>query len=95
MAWECGIDDCEAVFDDVESAIAHQVSAHERLECGVCGTIVPDGYLGIRHVFTEHSRAEYVRAYGADSEDVRQREKLLEEIDETIDEKRLAEFLNG
>ncbi|MFP8956297.1 hypothetical protein ACLI4Y_06180 [Natrialbaceae archaeon A-CW3] len=95
MAWECGIDDCGAVFDDVESAIAHQVQTHERLECDVCGTIVPDGYLAIRHVFTEHSRAEYVRAYGAGAEDVRHREDLLEEIDEVVNKQRLAEFLEG
>ncbi len=95
MAWECGIDDCEAVFEDVESAIAHQVDAHERLECGVCGTIVPDGYLAIRHAFTEHSRAEYVRAYGAGATDVRVREELLEEINEVLDEDRLTEYLNG
>ncbi|MFC7239229.1 DUF7565 family protein [Natronosalvus rutilus] len=94
-AWECGIDDCGSVFEDVESAIAHQVTAHERLECGVCGTIVPDGYLAIRHVFSEHSRAEYVRAYGAGAEDVRQREGLLEEIDEVVDQQRLADHLES
>ncbi|MFC4245548.1 hypothetical protein ACFOZ7_00770 [Natribaculum luteum] len=82
MPWECGIDGCGAVFEDVESAVVHQATEHERLECKVCGTVVPDGYLAIRHVFTEHSRAQYVRAYGASSEEVRQREALLEEIGE-------------
>ncbi|WP_254769409.1 DUF7565 family protein [Salinilacihabitans rarus] len=93
MAWECGIDGCGSVFEDVESAIAHQVNDHERRECKVCGTLVPDGYLAIRHVFTEHSRAEYVRAYGADSRAVRQREDLLEDVDDVVDETRLAEYL--
>ncbi|WP_222918578.1 hypothetical protein [Natrinema sp. SYSU A 869] len=81
MAWECGIDGCGAVFEDVESAVVHQATKHQRRECQVCGTVVPDGYLAIRHVFTEHSRAEYVRAYGASSEAVREREELLEEIE--------------
>ncbi|THE63657.1 hypothetical protein D8Y22_17750 [Salinadaptatus halalkaliphilus] len=85
MAWECGITNCGAVFEDVESAVVHQATEHERRECKVCGTVVPDGYLAIRHAFTDHSRAEYVRAYGADSEDVRKREKLLEEIESNAD----------
>ncbi|MGQ3413254.1 DUF7565 family protein [Natrinema sp. LN54] len=81
MAWECGIDGCGAVFEDVESAVVHQATEHQRRECKVCGTVVPDGYLAIRHAFTDHSRAEYVRAYGASSEEVREREELLEEIE--------------
>lgn len=85
MAWECGIDGCGAIFEDVESAVVHQATEHERRECKVCGTVVPDGYLAIRHAFTEHSRAEYVRAYGANSEDVRQREQLLEAIESEAD----------
>lgn len=85
MAWECGIDGCGKQFDDVESAVAHQVNRHERRECKVCGTIVPDGYPAIHHTFTEHSRAEYVRAYGASSGDVRHRETILEEIESMAD----------
>ncbi|WP_137288658.1 DUF7565 family protein [Natronorubrum halophilum] len=90
MAWECGIDGCGAVFEDVESTVVHQATEHERRECSVCGTVVPDGYLAIRHAFTEHSRAEYVRAYGASSEDVRQREELLEEIEDAADMQEIA-----
>ncbi|MWV39537.1 MULTISPECIES: hypothetical protein [Natrialba] len=93
MAWECGIDGCGAVFEDVESAVIHQATEHERPECKVCGTIVPDGYLALRHTFNEHSRAEYVRAYGADSEDVRKREELLEEIEEVADMELIANEL--
>ncbi|MCU4925607.1 hypothetical protein OB905_06355 [Halobacteria archaeon AArc-dxtr1] len=93
MAWECGIESCEAAFDDVEDAIVHQATEHERRECKVCGSIVPDGYVAIRHVFSEHSRAEYVRAYGANSEDVRQREELLEDVREIADMERIADEL--
>ncbi len=93
MAWQCGIEGCGTVFEDVESAVVHQATEHERRECKVCGTIVPDGYLAIRHAFTEHSRAEYVRAYGASSEAVRKREKLLEEINAEAHMQTIAEEL--
>lgn len=91
MPWECGIDGCGSVFEDVESAIVHQATDHERRECKVCGTVVPDGYLAIHHTFTEHSRVEYVRAYGADSKAVRQREELLEEIESVTDVQAIAD----
>jgi hypothetical protein len=90
MAWKCGIDGCGSVFEDVESAVVHQATDHQRRECKVCGTIIPDGYLAIRHAFTEHSRAEYVRAYGASSEAVREREELLEEIESVADMQTIA-----
>jgi hypothetical protein len=90
MAWECGIGGCGSVFEDVESAVVHQATDHQRRECKVCGTVVPDGYLAIRHAFTEHSRAEYVRAYGASSEEVREREQLLEEIESVADMEAIA-----
>lgn len=93
MAWECGIAGCDAAFEDVESTVVHQATEHTRQECKVCGTIVPDGYLAIRHAFNEHSRAEYVRAYGASSEEVRNREELLEEIEDVADMKAIAEEL--
>ncbi|ELY51805.1 DUF7565 family protein [Natronorubrum bangense] len=90
MAWECGIDGCGAVFEDAESTIVHQATEHTRQECQVCGTVVPDGYLAIRHAFTEHSRAEYVRAYGASSEEVRNREELLAEVEDVADMETIA-----
>ncbi|ELZ08251.1 hypothetical protein C479_12968 [Halovivax asiaticus JCM 14624] len=93
MAWECGIDDCGSVFEDVESAVVHQADAHERRECEICGTVVPDGFLAIYHTFTNHSRAEYVRAYDADSAAIRTREELLEDITADIDQQLLAEML--
>jgi hypothetical protein len=92
--WECAIDGCGLAFDSVEDAIVHQTDEHERHECAVCGTIVPDGYLAIRHAFEEHTRAEYVRAYGASSEEVRAREQIKEEIEEVADLQRIAQLLS-
>jgi transcription initiation factor TFIIIB Brf1 subunit/transcription initiation factor TFIIB len=94
MAWQCGIDGCGEQFGDAEQAIVHQTNEHERRECQVCGTIVPDGYFAIRHAFDEHTRAEYVRAYGADSEAVRQREQLKETIEREADLQRVVNRLN-
>jgi len=94
MAWECGIDGCGAVFEQVEELIVHQATRHERHECKVCGTVVPDGYPAFRHAFTEHTRAEYVRAYGADSEEVRQREEIKDEIEAEADLQEVVDRLN-
>lgn len=93
MAWECAIEGCGAVFEDVETMVAHQAADHDHHECEVCGTEVPDGFLAIRHALGEHTRAEYVRAYGASSQDIRKREELLEELEDVIDDQRLAELL--
>ena len=92
--WTCGIDGCDAAFEDVESAILHQTTEHQRHECKVCGTIVPDGYFAIRHAFDEHTRAEYVRAYDADSSAVRHREDIKDEVEETADIERIVDRLN-
>ncbi|MWV65092.1 hypothetical protein GRS48_09710 [Halorubrum sp. JWXQ-INN 858] len=93
--WTCGIDGCDASFDDVESAIVHQTSEHQRHECKVCGTIVPDGYFAIRHAFDEHTRAEYVRAYDADSEAVRRREDVKRDVEAEADLQTVVERLDG
>lgn len=85
MSWECGIDGCGAAFDDIESVVIHQANGHEKTECQVCGAVVPDGFLAIYHAFSEHSRAEYVRAYGANADEIRERENLIEEVEETVD----------
>jgi hypothetical protein len=95
MAWECGIDDCGAAFEDVEDAVVHQTTDHERRECKVCGTVVPDGYLAIRHAFSEHTRAEYVRAYGASAQEVRDREEIRNEIEAEADLNAVVERLDG
>lgn len=94
MAWECGINGCGKQFTNPEAAVAHQVRDHERSECKVCGSVIPDGYLAIFHTFTEHTRAEYVRAYGADSSEVRQREAVLGELQSIVDVDELSDQLN-
>ncbi|HMB49622.1 DUF7565 family protein [Natronoarchaeum rubrum] len=94
MTWACGIDDCGETFDAVEDAVVHQTNEHTRRECAVCGVVVPDGYLAIRHAFNEHTRAEYVRAYGADSEEVRQREEIKDEIEAEADLQEVVDRLN-
>lgn len=83
--WACGIDDCEAVFEAPEPLILHQTTEHSRTTCGVCGETLPDGYFAIRHAFEEHSRAEFVRAYGASSTEVRERESIKDAIEAEAD----------
>lgn len=92
--WECGVDGCDVAFDDPESLVVHQTTDHERHECQVCGTIVPEGYFAIRHMFDEHTRAEYVRAYDADSSAVRIREEVKSTIEEGADLQRVVEELD-
>ena len=83
--WRCGIDDCGTQTETVEELIHHQTTEHQKHECQICGTIVPDGYFAIRHAFEEHTRAEYVRAYDADSAAVRRREELKDQIEAEAD----------
>ncbi len=83
--WECAIDGCDYGTDTVENLLVHQAQSHERHQCAVCGTVVPDGYFAIRHAFSEHSRAEYLRNYEADTDDIRLRETVIEDVEETAD----------
>lgn len=91
--WECGIGTCGQTFADLESLLAHQVGDHEHIECSVCGTVVPDGYFAIHHAVEEHTRAEYARYYDADSDDIRLRETLKEDVEELVDVAELRERL--
>ncbi|MFW5918409.1 MAG: DUF7565 family protein [Haloferacaceae archaeon] len=91
--WACAIDGCDAAFESVEDAILHQATEHDRQECAVCGTVVPDGYFAIRHAFDEHTRAEFVRAYDADSDAVRRRERIKSEVEEAADMEAVLEQL--
>ena len=84
-AWACGILGCGEHFGAVEDLISHQVSEHGQCTCEVCGESHPEGFLAIRHAFSEHTRAEYVRAYDADSDDIRLRERVKELIEERVD----------
>jgi len=92
--WTCGIEGDEATFDRVEDLMVHQAADHDRIECEVCGTVVPDGYFAIKHAFEEHSRAEYVRAYEASAAEVRRREKIKEEIEDTADIREVVDRLD-
>ncbi|MFW6435337.1 MAG: DUF7565 family protein [Halovenus sp.] len=93
--WECAIEGCGETFDRVEDLIVHQATDHERVECEVCGTILPDGYFAIRHAFEEHSRAEYVRAYDATAKEVRQRENVKDVIENKADLREVIDRLEG
>jgi len=92
--WECGIAGCESAYADLTDLLAHQVSEHERHECRVCGTVVPDGFFAIQHCFDEHTRAEYVRTYDADSDDIRAREAVKEDVETEVDVAALRERLD-
>ncbi|QGN07226.1 hypothetical protein Hrd1104_07865 [Halorhabdus sp. CBA1104] len=93
--WECALEGCGESFDRVEDLIVHQSTSHERIECAVCGTVLPDGYFAIRHAFEEHSRAEYVRAYNASAAEVRRREKVKESIEDSADIREVVDRLEG
>lgn len=94
--WECAIEgDGAGSFDGLEELMVHQATEHERVECAVCGAVVPDGYFAIRHVFEKHSRAEYVRAYGADATDVRRREKIKETVEDAADIQAVVEQIES
>lgn len=88
--WACGITGCGGSFDEPAALIRHQAVNHPGCECHVCGEVVPAGYLAIRHAFDSHSRTEYVRAYEADSDDIRLREELLDLVEGRIDVQRLV-----
>jgi hypothetical protein len=93
--WECAIDADGEVFERPEDLIVHQSVEHDRIECKVCGAVLPDGYFAIRHAFDEHSRAEYVRAYDADASEVRRRENVKESIEEVADIREVIDRLEG
>lgn len=93
--WACGIAGCGGSFDDPEGLIRHQAVNHPAAECLVCGETVPAGYLAIRHAFDAHSRAEYVRAYDADADAIREREELLDFVEERVDVQQVVSQLDG
>jgi transcription initiation factor TFIIIB Brf1 subunit/transcription initiation factor TFIIB len=93
--WECGIDGDDRSFDRVEDLIVHQSTEHDRIECKVCGAVLPDGYFAIRHAFDEHSRAEYVRAYDATAQQVRRRENIKDTVEDAADIREVIDRLEG
>lgn len=92
--WACGIVGCDARFEEPSALVEHQVLDHDATVCGVCGKPVPAGFLAIRHAFDEHTRADYLRAYDADSDDIRVRENVKEAIEETVDVRALLDGLD-
>ena len=93
--WECAIGADGDAFDRVEDLVVHQATEHDRIECKICGAVVPDGYFAIRHAFDEHSRAEYVRAYDASAADVRRRETIKEDIEDAADIREVVDRIEG
>ncbi|MFB6173121.1 MAG: hypothetical protein ABEI39_00610 [Halobacteriales archaeon] len=91
--WACGLRGCDADFGAAAELIRHQARAHDTRECEVCGAAVPAGFLAIRHAFKEHTRAEYLRAYDADSDDIRVRENLLDAVEAEVED--LPAVLDG
>lgn len=84
-SWRCGIIGCGVCFESPVELVLHQATEHDECTCAVCGESLPAGFLALRHAFTEHNRAEFVRAYGASSGHVRQRENVVEIIEERVD----------
>jgi hypothetical protein len=89
--WQCRISDCDRAFGELEAALAHQVGEHDPHECRVCGAVVPEGLLAIAHAFEEHTRADYVRHYEGNADNIRRREALLSAVREQADLDALAE----
>lgn len=93
--WGCGISSCSFVGETVTDLITHQASDHPPHTCKVCQRDVPDGFIAIYHSFEEHGRAEYVRAYDATPEDVRQREQVKTMVERQIDVPALLEKVSS
>lgn len=93
--WECAIGGCGYATEDAEKLLVHQAAEHERHRCAVCGTTVPDGYFAIRHAFSKHSRAEYLRNYEAETDDIRLRETAMKEIEAVADVEAVVRRLDG
>jgi hypothetical protein len=93
--WECAVDGCGRRFEAVERAIDHQEREHGNRKCRVCGAAVADGYPAIAHAFEEHTRAEYVRAYGADADAIRVREAVKGAIEREMGSRQVLERADG
>jgi hypothetical protein len=91
--WTCAIEGCGAGFEAATDLVEHQAEDHDPSICNVCGKSVPAGYLAIRHAFEEHTRADYLRAYGASSDDIRARETVADRVEAEVDVPDLLESL--
>lgn len=93
MSWTCGVSECGQAFSDPEQLLAHQARQHTAHTCRICDQVVPAGYFAIKHVFEQHRRSAYVRAYGADSAAIRRRERSLKSVTEAIDDDSITDLL--
>jgi hypothetical protein len=84
-SWRCAIKGCGDGFEAAERLIQHQADEHDPTTCRVCGRSIPAGYLAIRHAFEAHTRAEYLRAYAATTDDIRARENVADRIEAAAD----------
>ena len=84
-AWTCAIEGCGDQFESADTLVEHQAEDHDPCTCKVCGKSSPAGFLAIRHAFEAHTRADYLRAYGASSDDIRARERVADRIEEDVD----------
>ena len=82
--WACAIEGCLREFSDVESVLAHQRDDHEDHTCRICGEDVNAGFFAIRHAFEEHTRAEYVRHYDGDADEIRWREQIASSVGDAL-----------
>ena len=94
-SWNCGIRGCGARFETPVDLIVHQAIDHEECTCAVCGESLPEGFVAIRHAFSEHNRADFVRSYGASPGHVRQRETVVELIEDRVDLPAVLSQLDG
>lgn len=84
-AWTCAIEGCGDQHESAADLIEHQAQDHDPSTCKVCGESVPAGFLAIRHAFGAHTRADYLRAYGASSDDIRARERVADRVEAEVD----------
>lgn len=85
MEWTCAVAGCGRRFDDPKPLLKHQAKAHPSHTCKICEQTVPAGFFAIKHAFDHHRRSEYVRAYDADPNDIRLRERTLQAVIEAVD----------
>jgi hypothetical protein len=83
--WRCAVEGCGAQFGSAGGLIQHQAEDHDATACEVCGQSVPAGFLAIKHAFETHTRAEYLRAYAATTDDIRARENVADRIEAAAD----------
>lgn len=77
--------DHKITFTTAVDLITHQITQHHSIQCSICGQTTPDGYIGLKHVFGEHKRSDYIRAYDTSAKYIHSRESSIETIDNDVD----------